>query len=144
MKFFLLFLLNFAFVAGSYSQNVQTVKVVINNDSIKHEKNPVFVKVDKMPEFIGGKSGLLKFYHKHSYFKINSGPDNSETVYFSIVINKDGSVSDFKVLQGYSEELEEETRRIIKVMPKWMPGKNKGKPVRVQEMLSINYAISPR
>jgi len=142
MKYLFIFL-NLVLFSNLYSQNKETVTLKINRDSIYHKEAPVYFSVDEMPKFIGGAVGLIKFYQEHSDHVINAGKKNSNTVYYQIVINKDGSVSDFKIIRGCSKELDKETERIIKLMPKWKPGKKDGKFVRVQEILTISYCISP-
>lgn len=101
----------------------------------------VFFLVDKKPEFPGGRHGLLAFYRQSSTYEIVEEEAGTSSVYYRIIIEPDGSVSNFKILERQVEALNEETRRIVSMMPDWEPGIKDGKPVRVLINLSINYQI---
>ncbi len=63
-------------------------------------------------------------------------------VFISFVVNKDGSISDVKKLRGVSEELDKEAMRVIKNMPKWKPGEQRGEKVKVEYALPINFKLN--
>jgi protein TonB len=63
------------------------------------------------------------------------------TVYVEFVVEKDGSISDVKVLRGIGGGCDEEAVRVVKSMPKWKPGKQRGQPVRVYYTLPIDFKI---
>lgn len=63
------------------------------------------------------------------------------TVYVQFVVEKDGSISDVKVLRGIGGGCDEEAVRVVKSMPKWKPGKQRGQPVRVYYTLPIDFKI---
>lgn len=63
-------------------------------------------------------------------------------VYIQFVIEKDGSITDVKVVRGVDASLDKEAVRVVKAMPKWKPGKQRGKPVRVSYTLPINFQLS--
>lgn len=63
-------------------------------------------------------------------------------VYIQFVIERDGSITDVKVLRGVDASLDKEAVRVVKAMPKWKPGKQRGKPVRVSYTLPINFQLS--
>ena len=58
------------------------------------------------------------------------------------MIEKDGSITDVKVVRGVDASLDKEAVRVVKAMPKWKPGKQRGKPVRVSYTLPINFQLS--
>ena len=60
----------------------------------------------------------------------------------NFVIEKDGSITDVKVLRGVDPALDKEAIRVIKSMPKWKPGKQRGKPVRVSFNLPITFTLT--
>ena len=63
-------------------------------------------------------------------------------VYIQFVIEKDGSITDVKVIRGVDASLDKEAVRVVKSMPKWKPGKQRNKPVRVSYTLPINFQLS--
>jgi protein TonB len=64
------------------------------------------------------------------------------TVYVTFVVERDGSVTDVRVLRGIGGGCDEEAIRVIKAMPKWNPGKQRGKPVRVQFNMPIKFTLA--
>jgi len=62
-------------------------------------------------------------------------------VYVTFVVDKDGSIADVKVLRGIGGGCDEEAMRVVKGMPRWSPGKQRGKAVRVQYNLPINFIL---
>ena len=63
-------------------------------------------------------------------------------VYIQFVIEKDGSITDVKVARGVDASLDKEAVRVVKAMPKWKPGKQRGKPVRVSYTLPIFFQLA--
>ena len=102
----------------------------------------VFVSPEEMPLFPGGDAALLKFLSqnvKYPDIAVENGITGKVTVNF--VVNKDGSVSDAKILRGVDPALDKEALRVIYSMPKWKPGKQSGKPVRVSYSVPINFML---
>lgn len=128
------------FTLSAFSQEEEIVVLKVNKDSIAKE-NPVYFNVDKMPEFNGGMEALFKFYQETSKYTVVKDEKGYKSVYFKIIININGQVTDFEILQGQSEMLDNETKRIVQQMPNWKPGKKNGEKVRVQKTLVINYDI---
>lgn len=100
--------------------------------------------VDQMPEFPnGGLTGLMSFISKNLKYPPTCQEEGIDgRVIISIVINKDGSISDFQTLWSADKRLEEEALRVLKSMPKWIPGKNKGVPVRVKYTIPVHFRLS--
>ncbi len=63
-------------------------------------------------------------------------------VFIQFVIERDGSITDVKVARGVDASLDKEAVRVVQSMPKWKPGKQRGKPVRVAYTLPINFQLS--
>jgi protein TonB len=63
------------------------------------------------------------------------------TVYTSFIVEKDGSISNVKILRGIGNGCDEETLRIIKAMPKWKPGKQMNTIVRVQVKIPVRFIL---
>lgn len=116
-------------------------------DSIKakvtlKDADSIFQIVDQMPEFPGGIEALMDFVGKNvKYPEQAKEKEISGRVFIGFVIEKDGSVSNVKVLRGIGGGCDEEAVRVIKAMPKWTPGKLKGQPVRVSYQIPINFKL---
>lgn len=136
-KILLTFLLLPLFING-YAQQETTLEIRFN-DQLDQD---IFVIVDEPPKFKGGEKKLVKFYKRKSKFDIVKDRKDGETVYFQIVINKNGSVTDFEILNSISKNLAAEVRRMVELMPLWNPGKLNGKPVRVKVIQEISFSVN--
>ena len=102
----------------------------------------VFQIVEEMPAFPGGEQKLLEYVAKNvKYPQIARESGIKGRVFISFVVEPDGSVSNVKVLRGIGGGCDEEAMRVVKAMPKWKPGKQRGKAVRVSYMLPINFQL---
>jgi len=105
----------------------------------------VYTVVEKQPAFPGGQDGYRKFlvenikYPEEAMKKAVTG-----TVYITFIVEKDGSVTNVKVLRGIGAGCDEEAVRVVKMMPNWIPGEEKGKPVAVQYNLPIKFALETK
>lgn len=102
----------------------------------------VYDVVEVMPEYPGGMGEMMKFLsHNVRYPEAakKKGLQGRSVIHF--VVEKDGSLSDFKVVRSAGKLLDAEALRVAKTMPKWKPGKLKGKPVRVKYMLPVSFKL---
>lgn len=114
---------------------VATVKEV-------EEENPVFFIVEEMPEFPGGDAALRNFIGQSvKYPTIAQENGIQGKVYVNFVVGKDGSISMAKIARGVDPSLDKEALRVINSLPKWKPGKQGGKPVRVSYTVPINFQL---
>lgn len=106
--------------------------------------NPVFEVVEIMPEFPdGGMSGLMQFLSKNIQYPINAQKNHTQgRVTVQFVVNKDGSISEPKIIRGVDPDLDGEAIRVISLMPKWKPGMQKGQPVRVKYTVPVMFRLS--
>ena len=100
--------------------------------------------VDQMPSFKGGEAAMMKFIQKNVKYPVaerNAGI--SGTCYVTFVVEKSGSISNVRILRGVSggKGCDKEAVRVVSKMPKWKPGKQNGKLVRVQYNLPIKYTL---
>ncbi len=98
---------------------------------------------ETMPSFRGGEQKLFEFIGKNVVYPqeaIDAGIEGK--VFVEFYIEKDGTVCDAKVLRGIGYGCDEEALRLIGLMPKWCPGKQRGKAVRVRYTLPINFKLS--
>jgi Ca-activated chloride channel homolog len=110
--------------------------------SMENKTEPIFCIVETMPEYPGGDEKLKQFLHDNlRYPKTARESCISGTVYVTFVIEKDGSVSNVKVMRGIGGGCDEEAIRVVQLMPKWKPGMQMGKAVRVQYNLPIKFIL---
>jgi len=106
------------------------------------EAAPVFTIVEEMPSFTGGEANLYKYLHDNIKY-----PEEAKElgiqgrVYVTFVVETDGSITDIKVVRGIGGGCDEEAIRVVKSMPHWTPGKQRGVPVRVQFNLPIKFTL---
>ena len=106
---------------------------------VENKNNYNFV-VEDMPQFPGG--SVQKWIAKNVKYPMIAQENNIQgKVFVQFVIEKDGSVSDVKVARSVDPSLDKEAIRVVKAMPKWKPGKQRGKPVRVSYTVPINFQL---
>ncbi len=116
------------------------VEIVEEEEEIHEEE--IFTIVEKMPEFPGGTEKLFRYLGKNiEYPPMAKDAGIKGKVYITFVVDKDGSITDVQVLRGIGGGCDEEAIRVVKGMPKWSPGKQRGKSVRVQYNLPINFIL---
>ena len=99
--------------------------------------------VETMPSFRGGEQKLFEFIGNNVVYPQEAKEAGIEgQVFVEFYIEKDGTVTDGKVLKGIGYGCDEEALRVIGLMPKWYPGKQRGKAVRVRYTLPINFKLS--
>ncbi|HAQ66116.1 MAG TPA: energy transducer TonB [Bacteroidales bacterium] len=114
---------------------------------VKHEEEEIveaeiFQIVESMPDFPGGDEARMTYLRDNiKYPQIARESSISGTVYVTFVVEKDGRVTDIKILRGIGGGCDEEAMRVIKAMPRWKPGKQRGKPVRVQFNMPIKFTL---
>ena len=102
-----------------------------------------FMVVENMPEFPGGDLGLMKYIQKNvKYPPIAKEYNITGKVYVSFIVDKSGSVTNVKVVRGVDKNLDAEALRVVKSLPKYKPGKQRGKPVRVMFTIPINFTLN--
>ncbi|MDR0367712.1 MAG: TonB family protein [Bacteroidales bacterium] len=101
-----------------------------------------FVPVEIMPEFPGGEQELMMFLKENIVYPKTARELNiSGKVVVGFVVEADGSLSNIQVARSVFSELDEEAMRVVKKMPKWNPGKQRQKAVRVQFYLPVNFVL---
>lgn len=108
-------------------------------------KNVIFTVVEEMPSFPGGSGAMYTYLGKNiKYPKEAQEKGISGTVYVTFVVEKDGSINFVELLRGTNKLLDDEAIRVVKAMPKWEPGKQKGKPVRVKYNLPVKFLLDEK
>ena len=102
----------------------------------------IFMVVESMPEFPGGEAALNKYlYENIKYPQMAKESGIHGRVFVTFVVERNGEVTDVRVLRGIGGGCDEEAIRVVQNMPKWDPGKQRGKPVRVQFNLPIKFTL---
>ena len=103
----------------------------------------VFVVVETMPEFPGGQQALFKYLSENVKYPVIAQENGIQgRVICQFVVNKDGAIVEVEVVRsGGDPSLDKEAVRVIKSMPKWKPGKQRGKPVRVKYTVPVNFRL---
>lgn len=98
---------------------------------------------EEMPKFPGGDKALIEFLQKNVKYPVEAQKKGVEgRVVVSFVVEKDGSLTEIKTVKSVDPLLDEEAVRVVSAMPKWEPGKQKGKPVRVKYNVPISFKLT--
>lgn len=132
MKRFLLLLSAIFLTNIAFCQN----EVKVSDD------DAIFFVVEVQPEFPGGMDSMYAFIQKNLIYPEKAKAEGIEgRVFITFTIEKDGSVSNVKILRGIGGGCDEAAKEVVEKMPKWKPGKQRGKPVRFQFNLPIKFEL---
>lgn len=125
-----------------YATNPSTANLKSEQQDVQDEET-VFQVVEKMPEYPGGQTELMKYLAQTVRYPVKAQELGIQgKVILSFVVNTDGSIDDeIKVLRSVNTVLDNEAIRVVKGMPKWTPGMQRGKHVRVNYTLPINFRL---
>jgi protein TonB len=118
-----------------------------SNDSIADEpstidEDKVFDVVDIMPQFPGGGSALIEYLALSVKYPVVAEENGIQgRVVCTVVIEKDGSVNEVKVVRSVDPSLDKEAIRVLRSMPRWIPGENNGMPCRVKYTLPVTFKL---
>jgi protein TonB len=103
----------------------------------------IFDVVEEQPEFPGGTAELMKYFRDNiKYPKISRDNNSQGKTFVKFIVNSDGSIQDAEIIKSAGDMyLDEEAVRVIEAMPKWKPGRNLGKAVRVKFVLPVNFRL---
>ena len=125
---------------GQPAKSVKKEKA--SNPDMTPDKNGVYQIVEEMPQYPGGEDALMDYVSKNVVYPSEAQEKGiSGRVFVGFIVEKDGSVSNVKVLRGIGGGCDEEAVRVISGLPKWKPGKQDGKPVRVSYQMPINFKL---
>jgi len=120
----------------------EEVEIQVVEEEEEEDEAQVFVIVEDMPEFPGGQLELQKWIARSIKYPVIA-QENGITgrVFVTFVVNKVGGVENVRVVRGVDPSLDKEAIRVINKMPKWKPGKQRGKPVKVSYTVPINFQL---
>ena len=126
-----------------------TSTAVVEKAEVAPEPVPAVVyeitddSLEQKPTFTGGEAALTTFLANNIKYPVvaeENGVQGQVTV--SVIVETDGSLSDFKVTKSVDSSLDREALRVVKAMPKWEPGKHKGETVRVRTSIPITFRLN--
>ena len=116
---------------------------VVVAEAVDPAYEKVFDVVEQMPEFVGGQAELMKFLAENVHYPEAAYKVGKQgRVIVTFIVEADGSVSNAKIVKKVSDELDAEALRVIGTMPKWKPGMQNGKAVRVKYTIPITFRLS--
>ncbi|WP_088655667.1 energy transducer TonB [Geofilum rhodophaeum] len=106
------------------------------------DEGEIFMIVEEMPEFPGGNEALQKYLAQSVRYPVIAQENGIQgRVYIQFVINQNGEVTNATILRGVDPSLDREALRVVEAMPKWKPGKQRNRPVRVSYTVPINFVL---
>jgi protein TonB len=138
MKYFILLSLIFIYDCSSAQSSDNTFHAPLV------EKEKTYQVVEQMPEFPGGEDAMRKFIGANVQYPDSARMhDVQGRVVVGFVVNEDGSLSDVIIKKGVSWDIDREAIRVVKLLPKFKPGMQQGKLVKVQFVLPIAFKLAP-
>lgn len=106
------------------------------------DEGEIFMIVEEMPEFPGGTEALQRYLSQSVRYPVIAQENGIQgRVYIQFVINQNGEVTNATILRGVDPSLDREALRVVEAMPKWKPGKQRNRPVRVSYTVPINFVL---
>ena len=117
-------------------------EVIVEEKHEVVEDTKVFTSVEQMPQFPGGEAELLKWISTHIKYPAIAMENNVQgKVVVQFVVTRDGSIGEVKIARGKDPDLDKEAMRVVKTLPKFIPGKMNGQAVNVWYTLPINFKL---
>lgn len=115
---------------------------VIAAPKVEEEQPVSIAMVEQKPEFPGGESAMYKWLSDNIVYPSVASEEGAQgRVVVEFVVGKDGSISNVRIVRPRHPALDKEALRVVKAMPKWMPGRNNGQPVKVTYTLPVTFRL---
>lgn len=131
-------------VKGNDDANGEVLKIkeAVAQPEPKPEVEKVFDVVEQMPSFPGGPSALMEWLSNNVKYPVVAQENGVQgRVVVSFVVERDGSITDVKVVRGVDPSLDREASRVVRAMPRWIPGKQNGSAVRVKYNVPVAFRL---
>ena len=126
--------------AGVNAQNKKVKKAQTHKDTTTDDK--IYEVCEQMPTYKGGEEAMMRFLSQVTRYPQRAQDLGIQgCVVVGFIVEKDGSLSDFKFIQRVDPELDDEALKTVKAMPKWNPGKHNGKNVRVRHSVPVSFKL---
>ena len=117
-------------------------EVIAQPEPPKEEETKVFDVVEQMPSFPGGTAALMQYLSSNIKYPVVAEENGVQgRVVCTFVVEKDGSITDVRVVKSVDPSLDKEAMRVVKSMPKWIPGKQNGSAVRVKYTVPVTFRL---
>lgn len=127
--------------ATVFTQVQEFAPIVVEEEEI--EEDVIFTVVEDQPSFPGGEEARIRYLQENlRYPQMAREAGIQGTVFVTFVVERDGSVTDVRVLRGIGGGCDEEAVRVVRNMPRWEPGRQRGQPVRVQFNMPIRFVLN--
>jgi periplasmic protein TonB len=127
--------------ATVYTEIQEFTPIIVVEEEI--EEDVIFTVVEDQPSFPGGEEARIRFLQENlRYPQMAREAGIQGTVFVTFVVERDGSVTDVRVLRGIGGGCDEEAVRVVRNMPRWQPGRQRGQPVRVQFNMPIRFVLN--
>lgn len=123
-------------------QDIADLREVAMDEPVEEVQETLFVAVEQMPQFPGGEAAMQEFLAKNIKYPAIAAENGIEgVVVVRFVVSKTGDIQDVEVLAPVDRALDDEAKRVIKSMPKWIPGKQNGNNVAVYFTAPIRFKL---
>jgi len=124
-------------------KNTEEPKADENQNTIKStEEETTFLVVEEMPQFPGGEQAMFKYIGKQLEYPEEAKREGIEgRVFIEFIVEKDGSISNVQVMRGIGHGCDAAAKEVIENMPDWIPGKQRGKAVRVEYRMPLKFTL---
>ena len=121
---------------------INVAPVIAKREEKEEDEAEVFFIVEDMPEFPGGEMALRAYIANAIKYPVIAQENGIQgKVYVTFVVGKDGSVTNASIARGVDPSIDKEALRVVNTLPKWKPGKQRGKPVNVSYTVPINFVL---
>ena len=127
-----------------FEEEIHLDEINKSSDTPKYDNNPnqVFHTAEQMPQFPGGEAALMKWLADHIMYPALAAENGVQgRVILQFVVKKDGSVDEVRVVRGKDPDLDREAVRVVRGLPKFIPGKMNGQAVNVWYTLPITFKL---
>ena len=114
----------------------------VNLNRQSSDNSKVFDVVEEMPQFPGGPSALFEYLAQNINYPVVAEENGVQgRVILTFVVERDGTITDVTVVKSVDPSLDKEAQRVVKSMPRWIPGKMNGSPVRVKYTVPVTFIL---
>ncbi len=132
-------------IKGDPNADIKIDEPVGNSDVkqvTEEDPNKIFTSVEQNPEFQGGEAAFARYLSKNIHYPAVAKENNVQgKVFLQFVVERDGSITDIKVVRGIGSGCDEEATRVLKNSPHWKPGIQNGRAVRVYYTIPISFTL---
>lgn len=127
--------------ATVFTEVQEFTPIIVEEEEVEEEQ--IFTIVEDDPEFPGGQSALMQYLQSNLKYPTMAREAGIQgTVFVTFVVERDGSITDVRILRGVGGGLDEEAIRVVRNMPRWKAGRQRGQAVRVQFNLPIRFVLN--